>query len=1720
MKALKTILILVCCAPIFLHGNSPVALTCNGSINVSLDETCSAEVTADMMLEGTYSDIDNFIVSFTSTGQSPVILDGSMIGQTISVTVTDPSDGNSCWGWVLVEDKLAPAPICQDVTVHCFTSTAPEDLPYPIANDNCDDYLDTLYTDIVVDLACSDPQFIQIINRNWSFTDDGGNTGTCTQQIFVRKGTISSVNFPPNYDDIDEPTLPCDGSGWDDNNNGYPDPDETGEPGGNNCSNIITTFDDTVVPICESSFKVIREWTINDWCTSQIINHFQVIKVVGDGPTVTAGPDVTISTEVWGCTGTYNVPTPDISYSCTVNGAYHTSYSVHVNQGTVTNVGNYYVISDLPEGVHEVTILVVDGCGFTETDVFTITVDDTVHPTVICDEHTVVSLIPGSVDPNTGTAKIYSHTFDDGSFDNCGPVYFKSRRMDIGGCDGANGDDFPAIPGYQESFDDYTFFCCDDETVMVIFRVYDVDPGPGPVEESRHEQNGDLFGHYNECMVEVIVQDKIAPIIDCPSDLTFDCAYDLSDELVDPYSSILGVPTISDNCNFDLSVFVEDNTQCGKSKADPNNPGQYLYAYKRTFTATDEFGSSSCVQLIYVIDSDPFNEDDINWPADIEVGCMESVEPEDTGIPTFNQEACSNIAISYDDLLFQYVDGVCAKILREWNVIDWCQFNPDYPSLGGIWTNTQVIKVIDEEAPEVSCPDTIMSSITLDLSNLVVNGDFNQGLAGFTSDYILGTGGAFGILSNEGTFTVATNASNTHTNFSPCDDHTGGGSMLVINGSGDTDQNIWCQTVDVVADRTYSFSCWMTAVFIEAPPIFQFSVNDDIIGNMFEVTDTQCDWQNFSSEWNSGNNTQATICIVNENTALSGNDFAIDDISFRQVGSNECNINPDNPCEGLLELEIPFVVDDCAEYEELITFDTIVNITFDTIINITFDTTIATFRICDSIDFEILPNGDTPTELLEISDQYLASKGVSFMLEDGSSPHIAEVGGYEPVAFSSGFGNGNDSPDPTEPVGRFFLTDDGLWIADGTPPLIIEWGGLSDTVSFSLMDIDGDEFFIMETFDEAGIMLSTDTIRSFDPDTGDGVLTEWGVQSNLENIKSLKITGDRMDGAAFGLGMDNLYWCATDTDIEITSDTSFTFLSDTTYTFLSDTTILVVGDFMYMYDIDYFCDGIIDHSGMDAPTVIYHPFGTHKINWAVKDACGNITECSSIFIVKDCKQPTPVCINGLSTVVMPNVGEVTIWANDFNASSFDNCTAQEDLLYSFSADVNDTGMTFTCENLGINTVQIWVTDESGNADYCTTTIFIGDNEGVCDSVPQPFMVQVRDELERPLSHAFVHNDEYGNISEFMTDHVGYAFFESMADEHTISAYKNDDVLKGVSTYDIVAIQKHLLGIGAFTSPYQFIAADINSSESVTAIDIVELRKVILGANAAFPNNDSWRFIDKSQSITDPSNPWPLHEEVVINAQNSNDFIEFTAIKIGDLNNSAMNAQEPSLEDRASNQFILNNPYIEKGEVIEIPVYASTNEKIHGFQGSVALTHAQLLNIKSGQMEIASAHYKEIGNGHYNFSWNSALAKTYKKDEALFYLVVSASTNAYFEDLFSISDIGLEAEIYTATNDQASLAFTFNNSNQNSASLENVLFQNEPNPFASETLIKFSLAEDGVTDISVFDAMGKEVYHQKMDAKKGMNEFKLSKESLLQTGVYFYKIDSNDFSAVKKMSFIK
>jgi gliding motility-associated-like protein len=104
--------------------------------------------------------------------------------------------------------------------------------------------------------------------------------------------------------------------------------------------------------------------------------------------------------------------------------------------------------------------------------------------------------------------------------------------------------------------------------------------------------------------------------------------------------------------------------------------------------------------------------------------------------------------------------------------------------------------------------------------------------------------------------------------------------MMIVNGAGTPNTSVWCETINVLPNTNYAFSCWVASVAAGSPAVLQFSINGNTIGSSFNAPAATCQWAQFYSTWNSGSNTTANICIVNQNTTGGGNDFALDDINF------------------------------------------------------------------------------------------------------------------------------------------------------------------------------------------------------------------------------------------------------------------------------------------------------------------------------------------------------------------------------------------------------------------------------------------------------------------------------------------------------------------------------------------------------------------------------------------------------------------------------------------------------------------------------------------------------------------------------------------------------------------------------------------------------------------------------------------------------------------------
>jgi hypothetical protein len=177
---------------------------------------------------------------------------------------------------------------------------------------------------------------------------------------------------------------------------------------------------------------------------------------------------------------------------------------------------------------------------------------------------------------------------------------------------------------------------------------------------------------------------------------------------------------------------------------------------------------------------------------------------------------------------------------------------------------------------------------------------------------------------------------------------------------------------------------------------------------------------------------------------------------------------------------------------------------------------------CATIDFETVP-GDSVSEGLLISEQYLDSLGISFVLEDSTLPRLAEVG--SPItAFESN--TGDDAPGPNQGGGQFFLTDDGVLSGLMSSPLIVTFVGGVDSASGVIYDIDFDESFLIQGRDAADSVLVEITIQAGDSGTGDGIATRWQFARPTPDIFSIRFSGTRAAAGAFGLGFDDFTTCA------------------------------------------------------------------------------------------------------------------------------------------------------------------------------------------------------------------------------------------------------------------------------------------------------------------------------------------------------------------------------------------------------------------------------------------------------------------------------------------------------------------------------------------------------------------------------------------------------------------
>lgn len=146
-----------------------------------------------------------------------------------------------------------------------------------------------------------------------------------------------------------------------------------------------------------------------------------------------------------------------------------------------------------------------------------------------------------------------------------------------------------------------------------------------------------------------------------------------------------------------------------------------------------------------------------------------------------------------------------------------------------------------------------------------------------------------------------------------------------------------------------------------------------------------------------------------------------------------------------------------------------------------------------------------------------------------------------------------------------------------------------------------------------------------------------------------------------------------------------------------------------------------------------------------------------------------------------------------------------------------------------------------------------------------------------------------------TDLAGNFLLENVSTNksYTLQPSKTTGVTNGISVLDVVEVRKHILHLQRLETPYQLIAADANSSKSISLTDLVEIQKAVLQLSTEFADTPSWRFVPSDYTFPDFNSDtfsftWPEQQQLTNLTADAT--VNFTAIKIGDLNNSVNPAE--------------------------------------------------------------------------------------------------------------------------------------------------------------------------------------------------------------------------------------
>jgi PKD repeat protein len=636
---------------------------------------------------------------------------------------------------------------------------------------------------------------------------------------------------------------------------------------------------------------------------------------------------------------------------------------------------------------------------------------------------------------------------------------------------------------------------------------------------------------------------------------------------------------------------------------------------------------------------------------------------------------------------------------------------------------------------------------------------------------------------------------------------------------------------------------------------------------------------------------------------------------------------------------------------------------------------------------------------------------------------------------------------------------------------------------------------------------------------------------------------------------------------EVAPISDFTFSDDElTVSFMDNSTNMPTG---WFWD---FGDG--NTATEQSPIYNYLTPGTYTTCLTTSNDCGENTTCETISVTTSTSDiltfsvgsatgqsgtiiQVPVSVENFTNIVSfqksihvadPTVARL-VGISDFNLEELDITD------FNLASDETLTVAWFNQDGVSVpdGTVIYMLNIELLTSFEECTAVFIDGNPtfieaadiGVDGSIsPVPYLLKAGEACVRPevdiLGSIFREN---GNALEDVivecttapatnTDAFGeYEFLNLGAGlDYTVTPMRNTDHRDGVTAIDLALIQRHILNVQLLNSPYKMIAADVDISGLVSGIDLVKIQQLILNITTEFPDFNSWRFVDEKFLFTDPANPFldnfPEDIEFLNLGQDTfgNDFI---AMKLGDVNESAMGLQAPDGGDM--NMLIAETINPDGSRVIEFR--SAENTTLSAYQFDIQFDHYQmsLLEVIPGALPGLNSTFfgmDHVEEGLITTLWYDPSATEggweLEQDEVLFSLRFEApAVVSAIEDRIQTGVATMKSAGYKHNGDALEIRTNYNglSTGVEDLSSDKLISQLSvsPNPFQDNASISFTLATASTIDLQVSDVTGKVVKTMQQYLGTGAQQIRITNDDLNGVGgLYYVKLQAGDYVVTKKI----